>query len=110
VITAEKGDTRHLMTHHVPRPSVDLDAVAVHHRTAEETRTPLTLWFAVADVPVLIAEVRSGRSLLAVVRADYADLLAAAQATLAADSDGETDPLWYLRDELTAQLEPRDVR
>jgi len=110
VITAEKEDTRRLMTHHAPRPSVDLDAVAAHHHIAEETRTPLTLWIAVADIPVLIAEVHRGRSLLTYVRADYADLLAAAQATLAADSDGETDPLWYLRDELTAQHEPRDLR
>jgi len=94
------------MTHHAPRPSVDLDAVAAHHHIAEETRTPLTLWIAVADIPVLIAEVHRGRSLLTYVRADYADLLAAAQATLAADSD----PLWYLRDELTAQHEPRDLR
>ena len=110
MITAEKGDIRHLMTRHVPRPSVDLDAVAAHHRTAEEVRTPLTLWIAVADIPVLVAEVLRERSLLTLVRADYADLRAAAQATLAADWEGEVDPLWYVRDELTAQLEPRDVR
>ena len=110
MITAEKGDTHHLMTRHALRPSVDLEAVAAHHRTAEETRTQLTLWIAVADIPVLVAEIHRGRSLLTLIRADYADLLAAAQATLTADSDRETDPLWYLRDELTAQLEPRGVR
>ncbi len=39
------------------------------------------------------------------LRADrirHANLLAAARATLAADSDGEADPLYYLRDELAA--------
>ncbi len=46
----------------------------------------------------------------AYVRREYADLLAAAHATLHADHDGEPDPLWYLRDELTAQQEPRDLR
>ncbi len=81
-------------------------------RTAEEARTPVTLWLAVADVPVLLAEVHRGRSLLALVRAEYADLLAAARATLAADRDGETDPLYYLRDELAArgQLPPKHLR
>jgi hypothetical protein len=32
----------------------------------------------------------------------YANLLAAARATLSAEQDGEADPLWYLRDELRA--------
>jgi hypothetical protein len=110
VITTEKGDPDTLMPSHTPRPTVDLDAVAAHHHTAEETRTPLALWTAVADIPVLIAEVHRGRSLFVWVRGEYADLLAAAQATLHADRDGEPDPLWYLRDELTAQHEPRDLR
>lgn len=109
MITAARGDTHTLMPRHIPRPSVDLDAVTAHHQTAEETRTFLTLWTAVADIPVLIAEVHRGRSLFACVRGEYADLLAAAQATLHADHDGESGPLWYLRDELTAQHEPRDL-
>ncbi len=33
----------------------------------------------------------------------YQNLAAAARATLAADHDGEPDPLYYLRDELHAQ-------
>jgi len=38
----------------------------------------------------------------------YANLLAAARATLSAEHDGEADPTWYLRDELraTGQLPP----
>lgn len=93
-----------------PPPTVDLDAAAAHHHTAEQTRTPRALWVAVADIPVLIAEVHRGLSMYAYVRREYADLLAAAHATLHADHDGEADPLWYLRDELTAQHEPRDLR
>lgn len=94
---------------HTPPPTIDLDAVTVHHHTAEDTRTPRALWIAVADIPVLLAEVHRGRSVFTYIRREYADLLAAAQATLCADSDGEADPLWYLRDELTAQHEPRDL-
>jgi hypothetical protein len=93
-----------------PLPTVDLDAVDAHHRTAEQTRTPRALWVAVADIPVLIAEVHRGQSVFTYVRREYADLLAAAHATLHADHDGEPDPLWYLRDELTAQHEPWNLR
>ena len=98
------------MSTHTARPTVDLDAARDHHRTAEEVRTPVALWIAVADIPILLAEVHRGRSLVAYVRREYGDLLAAAHATLHADHDGEPDPLWYLRDELTAQHEPRDLR
>ena len=46
--------------------------------------------------------------MLAVGRRAYQDLAAAARATLAADADGERDPLYYLCDELNAhgQLPP----
>jgi hypothetical protein len=91
------------------RPTVDLDAVRAHHRIAEESRTPVALWVAVADVPVLVAEIARGRALLVRSRAEHADLLAAARATVAAERDGEREPLWYLRDELAAhgQLPPK---
>ena len=95
---------------HLPPPTTDLDAVIAHYRTAQRTRTVPALWTVAADVPVLVAEVHRGRSLLVVMRRTYADLRAAAQATLTAAADGEADPLWYLRDELTAQHEPRDSR
>lgn len=48
----------------------------------------------VGDVPVLVAELHAAR-----MRA--ANLAAAGRATLAADQDGEADPLFYLRDELS---------
>ena len=56
----------------------------------------------------LRTEIDRLRSLLALARVRYANLLAAARATLAADRDGEADPLFYLRDELAAhgQLPP----
>ena len=103
-------DRKEHPTTSAPPPTVDLDAVRAHHRDAEQARTPRALWIAVADIPVLIAEVHRGLSMFTYVRREYADLLAAAHATLAADSDGEDDPLWYLRDELTAQHEPRNLR
>jgi len=85
--------------------------VRAHHHTAKEARTPIALWTSVADVPVLLAEIGRLRSLLALGRAQYADLLAAARATVAAARDGEADPLYYIRDELAArgQLPPRHM-
>jgi hypothetical protein len=59
-----------------------------------------------ADIPVLLAEVGRLHSLLTLTRLRHADLAAAAQAVLAADHNGEHDPLWYLRDELTADGQP----
>jgi len=53
--------------------------------------------------PVLLAEIGRFRSLLALTRAQHADLLAAARAAIAAERDGEDDPLYYLRDELGAR-------
>jgi hypothetical protein len=55
---------------------------------------------ALADTSRLIAEIVRQRADIAGVRLDRANLLAAIRATLAADHDGEPDPLAYLRDEL----------
>ena len=55
---------------------------------------------ALADVPALGASVARLSAELAGARLDRASLLAAIRATLAADADGEADPLAYLRDEL----------
>lgn len=51
---------------------------------------------ALADIPALLAG-------LAQARLRWANLAAAARAAIAAERDGEPDPLWYLRDELDAQ-------
>ena len=86
-----------------PRPILDEEAIWTHLRTALNSRTSLDIWTAVADVPVLLAEIERLRRLLAWTRTDHANLLAAAQATLAAHADGEDDPLYYVRDEVAAQ-------
>lgn len=41
------------------------------------------------------------RAHVSVIRSEYADLLAAARASLGAHEDNEPDPFYYLRDELT---------
>ena len=47
---------------------------------------------------------------LARIRLDYANLVAAARATLGSHDEGEDDPLSYLRDELQAQAQRRAER
>jgi hypothetical protein len=92
-----------------PRPILDLDAVRAHHAHAQDAVDLDALWTALADVPVLLAEIGRLRSLLWLSRASHADLFAAARASIAAEHGGEHDPLWYLRDELATrgQLPPR---
>jgi ABC-type transporter Mla subunit MlaD len=58
---------------------------------------------ALADTPALFAEITRLRAELADARLDRANLLAAARAVITAHSDGEPDPLTYLRDELAAR-------
>lgn len=57
---------------------------------------------ALADVPALAALIGRLSAQLAETRMDRANLLAAMRATIAAQADGEPDPLFYLRDELEA--------
>jgi hypothetical protein len=71
-------------------------------RTADTAGAVAVLVVAVADVPVLIDEVRALRMGLRAARLRAANLEAAARATLGAVGDGERDPLFYLRDELGA--------
>lgn len=94
-----------------PQPLVNLEAVRTHFHRACRTRHPVELWHAVADIPVLLAELSRIRSLLALVRMTHANLLAAARATIAAAREGEADPLFYLVDELGArhELPPDDL-
>jgi hypothetical protein len=58
---------------------------------------------ALADVPALGAVIGRLSAELADTRMDRANLLAAMQAMIAAHADGEADPLYYLRDELSAR-------
>jgi hypothetical protein len=61
---------------------------------------------ALADIPATLAELSQARAELEAVRLDRANLLAAIRACLAADQDGASDPLGYLRDELDASGTP----
>jgi hypothetical protein len=63
---------------------------------------------ALNDSLALAAEVERLATELQRARLDRANLLAAARATLSASSDGEADPLYYLRDELDALTTPPD--
>ena len=83
-----------------PRPTIDQEAVRHHFHAAIRTRTPAAVWAALADIPVLLAEVARLALLLTWARLHFANLLAAARASLAAHHDGEPDPLSYLRDEV----------
>ena len=66
--------------------------------------TLATFWHqidgALADTPVLTAEIAHLRTQLTDARLDRANLAAAGRATITAYRNGEADPLGYLRDEL----------
>jgi hypothetical protein len=85
----------------IPRPTIDMEAVLTHLHAAQQRPTPAAVRTAVADIPVLLAEINRLTQLLSCTRWDFADLLAAARATLSADYDSEPDPLTYLRDAVT---------
>jgi hypothetical protein len=88
--------------------------LVVHARNDEARRvvagfaatTPIlsSLWQqldqALADVPALGTVIVRLTAKLAGSRLDRANLIAAMRAAIAADKDGESDPLSYLRDEL----------
>jgi hypothetical protein len=86
-------------------PDTDLQEVANRHDTATAAMTKLSR--ALDMIPLLSAEIRRLRRRLATTLNDLNNLIAAARATLSAQADGEEDPLYYLRDELTAQGQVR---
>ena len=57
---------------------------------------------ALADTRDLASEITRLSAELAATRLWHANALAAMRATLAAQRDGEPDPLYYIRDELSA--------
>ncbi|MFC7384336.1 hypothetical protein [Sphaerisporangium rhizosphaerae] len=103
------------MAHVHPYPDPALQEVIDRNRTARQlitafSSTTLTLadiWqhvtIALDDTLTLAAQITRLHAALSRVRRQRADMIAAARATLAAHHDGEADPLFYLRDELTAQ-------
>ena len=65
---------------------------------------------ALADLPAILADLQRAQAELEAVRLDRANLLAAIRATLTADTEGECDPLGYLRDELDSTDAPTTTR
>ena len=65
---------------------------------------------ALADLPVALADLGRARAELEPVRLDRANLLAAIRAALAANAEGEPDPIGYLRDELDSNQGPATTR
>jgi hypothetical protein len=91
-----------------PLPEVTTrNRIARHLTEGFSFSFPAGIWrylaTAFTDTSALTAEITRLRTELADIRLDRANLAAAALATIAAHSDGETDPLSYLRDELRAQ-------
>lgn len=91
-----------MTTEYAPRPTLDQEAVRRHFRTALRYRTPAATWAAIADIPVLLAELDRALSLATEARTQFANLLAAARAAVAAEDGGEDESLYLLRDELAA--------
>ena len=79
----------------------NLQEVASRHDTAAAVIDKLGR--ALDTIPLLSAEINRVRRQLTTTLTDLNNLIAAAKATLSAQTDGEEDPLYYLRDELTAQ-------
>jgi hypothetical protein len=104
-----------LVPNPIPNTTTDLQEITARNQTARqiitgfaiEMPTMVEIWHhlqnALHDTPVLVAETGRLSAELAQARRDRANILAAAQATIAAHADGEPDPLCYLRDELDAQ-------
>lgn len=87
------------MNRHDELTRTDLDRIARRLSAPAGVCTDATTC-ARTDALALLSEVRRARIEAALARARYADLLAAARATLSAHADGEANPLAYLRDQL----------
>jgi hypothetical protein len=102
------------MTNPRPHYRIDIEQTAARNETARRmivgfaADMPALAGFwrhldtALADNLTLSAEVTRLASELTSARFERANLLAAMRASIAAHADGEPDPLYYVRDELTA--------
>ncbi len=106
-----------------PNPEIDLQQISTRNTHARHIvvgcasalPTLARMWQelddALADTSALAALVTRLSAELERARLEPANLRAAMRATLAANADGEPDPLWYLRDELNAaQASAEDAR
>jgi hypothetical protein len=104
-----------------PHANANLQEVSTRHDAARHIiagfanamPTLADIWLflgsALDDAPLLAAEITQLSADLANTRLERANLAAAARATIAAQAEGEADPLWYLRDELAAHQAPPDA-
>ena len=102
------------MRSNVPSSSIDLPEIMSRNQAAcdivtgfsSATPTLSTAWqrveAALADARDLATEVTRLSAELAAARLWHANALAAMRATIGAQRDGEADPLYYIRDELSA--------
>jgi hypothetical protein len=110
------------MTHPHPYPPISLEEITTRNETARhliagfaaQMPTLAEFWrtidTALTDILTLSAEIARLTAELTATLLDRANLLAAISATLAASADGEADPLWYVRDELSARQMPSHSR
>jgi hypothetical protein len=105
------------------RPSPDLDLQQISTRNtharhivvgcASALPTVAAMWQelndALTDTATLAAHLTRLTAELKRTRLNAANLRAAMRAALAAQADGEPDPLWYLQDELNAPQRPADT-
>jgi hypothetical protein len=116
----ERGDAQ--MPNARPYPSIDIPEVINRNSaardivagfaTASPTLSPAwqAIQAALADARDLAAEVARLSAELAAAHLDHANALAAMRAAIGAQRDGESDPLYYLRDELEAAQNAAEAR
>lgn len=89
----------------LPRLRVNLAIVRGHYADAARRHTPGrargALFAALRDIPALIDEIERLWELTCDTQVRYANLRAAALATMTAYDTGDPDPLSYVRDALT---------
>jgi hypothetical protein len=95
---------------HLPPLGIDRGAVADRYTallsTSDHREFVQALVRSVTDVPALLSTVDRLWLALVATRRRHANLVAACRAAIAADRDGETDPLSYVLDELQDQSLP----
>jgi hypothetical protein len=99
-----------LATRHTPHPSINLEAITTHLTALTDAQACPQCDHAttavVADFTHLLTELARLHDELAAARLEAANLRTAIHATLGAVSDGEADPLAYLRWEVSPEQTP----
>ena len=110
------------MSNNTPHSAIDMPKVLSRNLAAQDivsgfasaAPTLSVAWqhlqAALADTRDLAAEVTRLSAELAAARLRYANALAAMRATIGAQRDGEPDPLYYIRDELSASQNLSEAR